>query len=194
MKMERQTLPHMPCYSSRHYAPLPDHGVPCRICSGRRLQTARSNHAHGAPCYLIRDRDGTYGCYRHALVTSHGHPRQAHCARLTVAELLCLEANRVHPSRMRRPCRRIGRTAFAPSPKILCELLQYRDNAPLIGQGCASLAPRPAGRTHRVACLGRRSASPIRPNLSFRHTQVQRIGRITSHALLGGLHHHYMRD
>ena len=48
MKMERQTLAHMPCYSSRHYAPLPDHGVPCRIRSGRRLQTARSNRAHGS--------------------------------------------------------------------------------------------------------------------------------------------------
>src|SRR5262245_48399059 len=48
MKMERQTLTDMPCYSSRHYAPLPDHDVPCRIRSGRRLQTARSNRAHGS--------------------------------------------------------------------------------------------------------------------------------------------------
>jgi ABC-type multidrug transport system ATPase subunit len=31
-------------------------------------------------------------------------------------------------------------------------------------------APSSADRTHHVACPGRRSASPIRPNLSFRHT------------------------
>jgi hypothetical protein len=74
---------------------------------------------------------------------------------------------------MRRPCHRIGRTAFPPSPKILRQLLQHHENAPLIGQGCACLAPRSAGRTHRVACHGRRATSPICSNLSFRHTQVR---------------------
>src|SRR5262249_162898 len=72
---------------------------------------------------------------------------------------------------VRRPCRRIGRATFAPSPKILCELLQHRENTPLLGQGCPTHALSSADRTHRVACPGRRSASPIRPTLSFRHTQ-----------------------
>ncbi len=89
-----------------------------------------------------------------------------------MAKLFCREADRVDPSRMRRPCHRIGRTAFAPSPKILRELLQHLENAPLIGQGCATLAPRPAGRTYRVACHGRRATSPICSNLSFRHTHA----------------------
>jgi len=49
------------------------------------------------------------------------------------------------------------------SPKILCALLQYFENAPLIGRGCASLGP------------------------------VSPIGRIVSQALVGGLHHLYVR-
>jgi hypothetical protein len=48
------------------------------------------------------------------------------------------------------------------SPKILCALLQYFENAPLIGQGCASLR------------------------------QVSPIGRIVSQVLVGGLHHLYV--
>ena len=43
------------------------------------------------------------------------------------------------------------RAAFAPSPKILCDLLQQRENAPLIGQRFAGLAPGSAGWPHRVA-------------------------------------------
>jgi hypothetical protein len=56
--------------------------------------------------------------------------------------------------------------------KILCELLQHRENAPLLRQGCACLAPGSAHRTHRIACPRRRHASPIRSNLSFRYTQA----------------------
>src|SRR6266446_10135735 len=41
----------------------------------------------------------------------------------------------------------------------------------LIGQGCACVAPRSAGRPLRVPCHGRRVTSPICSNLSFRHTQ-----------------------
>jgi hypothetical protein len=55
-------------------------------------------------------------CCRHAPITSHGYPRQAHCAGLAVAELFCREVDRNNPSRVRRPCRRIGRATFASSP------------------------------------------------------------------------------
>jgi hypothetical protein len=91
-----------------------------------------------------------------------------------MAELFCREANRIDPPRVHRSRRRIGRATFAPSVKIVCELLQHGENAPLIGQGCASLPPGSADRTHRVACHGRRTASSIRPNLSFRYTQPER--------------------
>ena len=36
-----------------------------------------------------------------------------------------------------------------------------------LAKGCATHAPSSADRTHRVACPGRRSASPIRPNLMW---------------------------
>jgi hypothetical protein len=55
--------------------------------------------------------------------------------------------------------------------KILRALLQHFENAPLTGQGCTGLARCSAGRTHCVTCAGQRTSSPIRPNLSFRHTQ-----------------------
>jgi hypothetical protein len=57
-----------------------------------------------------------------------------------------------------------------------CELLQHRENAPLIRQGCAGLAPGLAGRSHRVACPGRWASSPVRPNLTFQHAQEARWG------------------
>jgi hypothetical protein len=54
-----------------------------------------------APRYLIRDRDGIYGARGDASDTRHGHPRQAHCTGLTVAERLCRKADRIDPPRMR---------------------------------------------------------------------------------------------
>jgi hypothetical protein len=53
---------------------------------------------------------------------------------------------------------------------------QQLENAPLIAQGCAGLRPSPADRAHCVTCLSRRTSSPIRPNLSFRHTQAVSAG------------------
>src|SRR6266568_3750365 len=94
-----------------------------------------------------------------------------------MAELFCREANRIDPPRVHRSRRCIGRATFAPSVKIVCGLLQHRENAPLIGQECASLPPGSADRTHRVACHGRRTASSIRSNLSFRYTHGRKAGR-----------------
>ena len=51
-----------------------------------------------APCYLIRDQDGTLRCCRHALATSHGHPRQAHRPRLALAERLRPAIDRIDPT------------------------------------------------------------------------------------------------
>jgi hypothetical protein len=47
-----------------------------------------------------------------------------------------------------------------------------------------SYAPGSADRTHRIACLARRAASPIRPNLNFRHTQVY-YNQVRTHLALG---------
>src|SRR5262249_25894982 len=101
------------------------------------------------------------------------HPRQADCAGLAVAELLCREADRINPSRVRRPYRRTGRAPPVPGAEVLRELLQHCENASLIGQGCATQAFRSAERSHRFARPGRWAASSICSNLSFRYTQVE---------------------
>src|SRR6266566_1794773 len=72
--------------------------------------------------------------------TRHGHPRQTHCTGLAVAEFVCRAVDR-DPSRVRGPHRRAGRGASAPDPARVCSLLQYCENAPVIGPGCASLSP-----------------------------------------------------
>jgi hypothetical protein len=55
-----------------------------------------------------------------------------------------------------------------------CSLLQYSENAPVIGSGCVGLSPCSANRAHRVARPAWRAASPIRPDLGFRHAQGSR--------------------
>jgi hypothetical protein len=72
-----------------------------------------------APRYLVRDRDAIYGAAVTRRLRAMEHPRQAHCPWLAVAELICREADRIDPSRMRRPCHRIRRAAFAPSRAAL---------------------------------------------------------------------------
>ena len=116
-----------------------------------------------APRYLIRDRDRIYGNIVTTPIARHGHPGQAHRASLALAERLCRTTDRIDPARMPRPYRRLGRGSPAPDPASLCRLLQQDPNAPVIGQRCAGLSPSSAGREH------------------------------PSHAILGGLHHHYVR-
>jgi hypothetical protein len=53
---------------------------------------------------------------------------------------------------------------------------QHLENLPLVEQGCASLAPSSADRTHRVVRRGRRFASSVRPNLSYlAHTPISKV-------------------
>jgi hypothetical protein len=112
-----------------------------------------------APRYLIRDRDQVYG----AVIASHGHPRQTYRSRLALAERLRRKIDRIDPTRVRRPCDRLGRGAPTWDSASPCPLLQRSENAPIVGQRCAILAPGSADWSHHVACA------------------------------LGGLHHRYMR-
>src|SRR5262245_42210863 len=72
---------------------------------------------------------------------------------------------------MRGPYCRAGRDALARSPKILRQILQRSENAPIVAQRCAPLAPGPTDRRHHVTCSPRWTASPLRPSLSFWYTQ-----------------------
>jgi hypothetical protein len=87
-----------------------------------------------------------------------------------LAERLCRKIDRINPARVRGPYCRAGRDALAPSPKILCHILQRSENAPIVGQRCAPLAPGPADRHQHVTCSPRWTASPLRPSLSFWYT------------------------
>jgi hypothetical protein len=88
-----------------------------------------------------------------------------------LAERLRRKTDRIDPTRMRRPCDRLGRGAPTPDSASLCPLLQRSENAPLVGQRCAILAPGSADRKHHVTGAPRRTASPLHASLSFRYTQ-----------------------
>jgi hypothetical protein len=123
-----------------------------------------------APRYLIRARDQVYGRCHQAPIASHGHPRQTYHSRLALAERLRRKTDRIDPTRVRRPCDRLGRGASTWDSASLCPLLQRSENAPIVGQRCAILAPGSADWSHHVACAPWRTASPLHARLSFRYT------------------------
>src|SRR6202171_968259 len=70
----------------------------------------------------------------------------------------------------------LGRDAFASGPKILRRLLQFRQNASILEQGCAGFSPGSANRCDQFTRHPSRTSSPLRPSLSFRYTQGILIG------------------
>ena len=70
------------------------------------------------------------------------------------------------------PHHRLGRDAFASGPEILLRLLQLRQNASILEQGCAAFSPRSANRCDQCTRHSGRTSPPLRPSLSFRYTQV----------------------
>src|SRR5882724_6075366 len=65
----------------------------------------------------------------------------------------------------------LGRDAFASGPEILRRLLQKRQNASILEQGCAGFSPGSANRCDQFTRHPGRTSSPLRPCLSFRYTQ-----------------------
>src|ERR1700722_9901774 len=65
----------------------------------------------------------------------------------------------------------LGRDAFASGPEILRRLLQLRQNASVLEQGCAGHSPNSANRKHQITRHPWRTSPPLRPNLGFRYTQ-----------------------
>jgi hypothetical protein len=105
-----------------------------------------------APRYMIRDRDQIYG----AIVTRR-----------------CRAVDRIDPARVFGPHHCLRRGSSAPDSNFLCRLLQLRQNASILEQGCAGFSPGPAGRKHQIASLPWRTSSPLRPGLGFRYTGVR---------------------
>jgi hypothetical protein len=83
---------------------------------------------------------------RHAPIARHRHPGQAYRTSLALAEW---RAERLIGS-IRRECVDhiivFGRDAFASGPEILRRLLQLRQNASIIEEGCAGFSPGSANR------------------------------------------------
>src|SRR5437899_8741524 len=69
---------------------------------------------------------------------------------------------------------RLGRDAPTPDSASLCPVLQRSENAPLVEQRRAILAPGATDRKHHVTATARRIASPLPASLSFRYTQGPR--------------------
>src|SRR6202158_6317258 len=65
----------------------------------------------------------------------------------------------------------LGRDAFASGPEILRRLLQERQNASILEQGCAGFSPGSANRCNQFTRHPGRTSSPLRPCLSCRYTQ-----------------------
>jgi hypothetical protein len=95
----------------------------------------------------------------------------AYRSTLALAEQFCRKIDRIDPAGVRRPRDRLGRGAPTPDSASLCPLLQRSENAPLVGQRCAILAPGAAERKHHVTGNPRRAASPLHASLSFRYRQ-----------------------
>src|ERR1035438_7961497 len=68
-----------------------------------------------------------------------------------------------------------GRDAFAPGPEILRRLLQLRQNASTLEQGCADFSPGSANRCDQFTRRPGRTSPPLRPSLSFRYTQGAQV-------------------
>src|SRR5207249_330465 len=78
-----------------------------------------------APRYLIRDRDCIYGAaVTHRLRTMGIRERQAHRPRLALAERLRRKADRINPTRVRRPSGCLRRGALTPGSDEVRHLIQ----------------------------------------------------------------------
>src|SRR5216684_6839557 len=76
---------------------------------------------------------------------------------------------------MRGPHHCLGRDPFASGPEIRRRLLQLRQNASILEQGCAGFSPGSANRCDHFTRHPGRTSSPLRAGLGFRYTQAARL-------------------
>jgi hypothetical protein len=108
----------------------------------------------------------------HTPIASHGHSGQTDCTSLALAEWLCRTNYRIDPARVFGPHHCLGRGTSAPESNFLCCLLQLRQNASVVAQGCADFSSGSADRCHKFTQYPWRTSSPIRSRLGFRYTQL----------------------
>ncbi len=111
--------------------------------------------------------------------SSDGHPRSADCTAIAMAERMCGTADRINPTGLPGPRRRVRRAAPASSAQSVPNILQRSPHALITGEGRAG-PPRGAGRRSDVGYARlRRAASPIHTNSSFRqgHLASRTIGK-----------------
>ena len=121
--------------------------------------------------------------HRHTPIARYGHPGQAHRAGLALAEWLCRTADRIDPARVRGSFHHLRRGASTPHPANLCLLLQRHQNALVIRQRCAGLAPCSADWINKFTRDPWRASSPIMCAFRFSvHTGgVHRFLQIHTH-------------
>src|SRR5450759_2152887 len=106
---------------------------------------------------------------------SRGGRPQTNCTSLTLAEWLCRTLDRIDPPRVLGPRYCLGRGTSAPDSNFLCRLLQLRQNASVVAQGCSDFSSDSTDRNHSFTPDPRRASPSLRPGLSFRYTQSSRL-------------------
>jgi hypothetical protein len=89
-----------------------------------------------------------------ASTASHGHPRSAHHASLTMAKWSCRTFDRIDSTRMPRPCRRIGRKAPSPLANYAAYYNAARTHLALDKDAPLNRPTQFVGRIASVAWLG----------------------------------------
>src|SRR6202022_2254867 len=100
------------------------------------------------------------------------HSGQTDCTSLALAEWLCRTDYRIDPARVFGPHHCLGRGTSAPESNFLCRLLQLRQDASVVAQGCAGFSSDSTDRNHSFTPDPRWASPSLRPGLSFRYTQV----------------------
>src|ERR1019366_8971376 len=132
----------------------------------------KPGNARGAKGAGHRHWLGSTGNGRNPMINGRRYSRQAHCTSFTLAEWLCRAADRIDPARVFGPHHCLGQETSASDSEKLCGLLQRRENASVIEQGCACLSPGSAIWRHKFARHTGRTSSSIRSDLDFRYTGI----------------------
>src|SRR3984893_11344487 len=123
------------------------------------------------PETLVRWHRAGFRCYWRWKSRSPGGRPQIEIELRSLVEWLCRTVDRIDPARVLGPRYCFGRGTSAPDSKIIRRLLQLRQNASVIGQGCADFSSDSSDRNHSFTPDPRRASPSLRPGVSFRYTQ-----------------------